>query len=141
MAKRAAPSGASKRRKKLDAEEAAAEAARDERQRKRYQRLEAIERRAYRKIGPPPEDSAQRIAWGNLLAATVGYHTGIGEGTAAIKSTRRTLLEVVRTLGMTGQKALYEQRLKLLERTVYGKRPGKGDGHGADNLEAYKPRA
>ena len=73
----------------------------------------------YEEIGPPPIDGAQRVEWGNLIAANIAYEQLVAPDIRT-PSERKLVLEAVRTLGMTAVKALYEQRLKRVEGTLYG---------------------
>lgn len=88
--------------------------------------LEKQEREDYRRSNRPPDDVVGRMAWVQGLMAKVIYWSGRHIGSADLLVTRRTILEGGAKLGITAVKALYEERLKKLEATVYGKRR-KGD--------------
>lgn len=134
--KRDYPSGASKRKKKLDAAEAQ-NAPADARAKKKEQRLEQQERRDYASAGKPPEDVVGRMVWAQGLTAKAIYWTGKWAGTPTLCAGRRTILEGGAKLGMTAVKALYEERLVKLEKRIYGRRKDSADV--ADGTEEYKP--
>jgi hypothetical protein len=87
----------------------------------------------YRKVGPPPEDGARRVEWGNHIAALIAYEQIVAPAIRTPQE-RKLILEAVRTLGMTAVKALYEERLKKLEAKVY-KGAGVKDSDAGDHLE------
>jgi hypothetical protein len=74
----------------------------------------------YEEIGPPPADGAARVEWGNRISAEIAYEQLVAPAIRTPQE-RKLVLEAVRTLGMTAVKALYEERLKKLERKVYGR--------------------
>jgi hypothetical protein len=80
----------------------------------------------YEDAGPPPEDGAQRVEWGNRISALVAYEQLIAPDLRPLAE-RKLVLEAVRTLGMTAVKALYEERLKRVEAKVF-----KGAGKDSD---------
>jgi hypothetical protein len=120
------PSGAQKRKARRLRDEEATRGARAD------QKVEWAER--YRDIGPPPEDGAQRVEWGNRISAEIAYEQLVAPAIRT-PSERKLVLEAVRTLGMTAVKALYEERLKRLESKVY-KRAGKDADAGAELEES-----
>lgn len=136
--KRTYKSGAQKRREKFEATERAALAkepaapattptiAAELDATKEHSSLEKQEREDYRLSGKPPDDVVGRMAWVQGLMAKVIYWSGRHLGSAELLVARRTILEGGAKLGITAVKALYEERLKKLEATVYGKRR-KGD--------------
>jgi hypothetical protein len=90
--------------------------------------LEAAER-----IGPPPTDPVQRVAWAGELCAQFLHEVATHP---KIDARERWKLgaEFVRTIGMTAVKALYESRLKRIEATLYGGRV-REELNGSDGLE------
>lgn len=88
----------------------------------------------YEKIGPPPDDSVGRVDWAGKVCALMIYEQLTAPSLRTTKE-RKLILEGVRTLGMTAVKALYEERLKKIESTLYGRRNGKGSSDALDGLE------
>lgn len=75
--------------------------------------------RRWEEVGPPPPDVVQRVEWANKCCALMIYEQLVAPELRS-PAERRLVLEGIRTLGMTAVKALYEQRLKRVEGTLYG---------------------
>lgn len=85
-------------------------------------------------VGPPPENSAQRVEWANRLSAEITWEQIIAPNVRSSQE-RKLILEGVRTLGMTAVKALYEERLKKIESKVFSGAEKDGDADAGDGLE------
>jgi hypothetical protein len=139
------PSGAAKRRARLDREEAEVLARASPAVRKRLGRPapEADEYdeaddgsadeylAAVRELGPPPNDPIATIVWSNRLAALTAWHAAIDplRRTAAVR--RRAVLEAIRAIGATNSKAVDKDQMRKI-----GKRLGLVDKD-EDGLEAF----
>jgi hypothetical protein len=89
----------------------------------------------FKRRGAPPDDAVATIAYANRAAGLLLHD--ILTDTALVEGDRRRMAkEMIAVIGMTGVKALYEQRLKKLESKVYGK--GSSDEND-DGLEDEKP--
>lgn len=75
--------------------------------------------RRWKEIGAPPADVVGRVEWANKCCALMIYEQ-LAAPELRSPAERRLVLEGIRTLGMTAVKALYEQRLKRVEATLYG---------------------
>jgi hypothetical protein len=115
------PSGAQKRQANKQANKASGKV--------KPEWLEAAQR-----IGPPPDDPVQRVAWAGELCAQFLHEVATHP---KIDARERWKLgaEFVRTIGMTAVKALYESRLKRIEATLYGGR-AREELNGSDGLES-----
>jgi hypothetical protein len=76
-------------------------------------------KKRWKDVGAPPADVVQRVEWANKCCALMIYEQLIAPELRS-PAERRLVLEGIRTLGMTAVKALYEQRLKRVEGTLYG---------------------
>lgn len=107
-------SGAQFRKQRRDREEAAfAETGESAR------KLPPEWKKRWKEIGAPPEDVVGRVEWANKCCALMIYEQ-LAAPELRSPAERRLVLEGIRTLGMTAVKALYEQRLKRVEATLYG---------------------
>jgi hypothetical protein len=90
----------------------------------------------YRRLGPPPDDAIGTIAYANRAAGLLLHDVLTDRAIESETDRRRMAKDFIAVVGMTGVKALYEQRLKKLEARVYGKGQSDEDG---DGLEDEKP--
>ena len=90
----------------------------------------------YVRLGPAPTEGIENIAYANKVTAMMLHDVLTDRGIESETLRLKLALECVRSIGMTGVKALYEQRLKNLEARVYGKGASDEDG---DGLEDEKP--
>ncbi len=89
----------------------------------------------YVRLGVPPDDAIGTIAYANRCAGLLLHDTLTDRGIVSETDRRRSAKELIAVVGMTGVKALYEQRLKKLEARVYG----KGASDESDGLEDEEP--
>ncbi len=125
------PSGAQNRKAKRLREEAARRAAAG-----RPEALPETWLAGYSQLGAPPPDTVSRIEWANHACALL-LHETLNDPGIEPNERRRVGAELIRTLGMTSVKALYEERLKKLEAKVYGRGRAKGGDHGASQLDPF----
>lgn len=90
----------------------------------------------YGRLGVPPDDAIGTIAYANRAAGLLLHGVLTDRAIASETDRRRMAKDFIAVIGMTGVKALYEQRLKRLEAKVYGK--GSSDEND-DGLEDEKP--
>jgi hypothetical protein len=123
------PSGAQNRKRKKAAMQAEQQA--------RYD-LGEVEHptEKYRRLGLPPDDAIGTIAYANRAAGLLLHDVLTDMAIESETDRRRMAKDFIAVVGMTGVKALYEQRLKRLESKVYGK--GSSDAED-DGLEDEKP--
>lgn len=86
-------------------------------------------------IGNAPDDVVERVAWANKAGAQCLAEI-MADDMLESKERWKLAAELVRSVGMTSVKALYEQRLKRLEGRLFGK--GASDANG-DGLEDEEP--
>jgi hypothetical protein len=90
----------------------------------------------YARLGLPPEDAIGTIAYANRAAGLLLHATLTDKAIHSETDRRRMAKDFIAVIGMTGVKALYEQRLKRVEAKVYG----KGSSNASDDgLEDEKP--
>lgn len=132
------PPEASKRRYKGGAEKARAKKAAQSAE--AQARSEAVGEEhpteKYRRLGLPPDDAIGTIAYANRSAGLLLHDILTDRAISSETDRRRLAKDFIAVIGMTGVKALYEQRLKRLEAKVYGK--GSSDASD-DGLEDEKP--
>ncbi len=90
----------------------------------------------FARLGGPSGDAIGNIAYANRAAAELLHAVLTDRSIESETDRRRQAKDFIAVIGMTGVKALYEQRLKKLEARVYGK--GASDENG-DGLEDEKP--
>jgi hypothetical protein len=93
----------------------------------------------YEKLGPPPEDPVGRMEWGNHLLAILAWEAIKDDLIVDEQARRRTVGDLVFKIGSTVGKALYEKRLKEVERRLGI--VGAEDDHGAEERSPTEPPA
>jgi hypothetical protein len=88
----------------------------------------------YGALGGPPEETVQRVEWANRVAAEMAWEQLTAPAMRSMQE-RRLILEAVRSIGMTAVKALYESRLKRIERKLFADMNGaKAENDGIEDL-------
>lgn len=84
------------------------------------------------KLGAPNGDAVGNVAYANRCAAFL-LHDIMHDPALDETTRRRQAKDFIAVIGMTGVKALYEERLKRVEAKVYGKAASNEDDDGLED--------